>query len=93
MAVSLLVVFFLTLFLFFFLCFKKSSKKVKWENMKRDEFDEKFEKYARAKRSADFDPMAEIYSSIRNGELCEYSCVVSMSYITKRILESFLTFL
>ena len=35
--------------------------------MKRDEFDEKFEKYAKMKKSGEFDPLAEIYNPIRKG--------------------------
>ena len=50
--------------------------------MKRDEFDEKFEKYAKMKKSSDFDPLAEIYNPVRKGAL-NYSELVSQSCVTE----------
>ena len=58
--------------------------------MKRDEFDEKFEKYAKMKNSSDFDPLAEIYNPVRKGAP-NYSALVSQSCVIKIILESFLS--
>ena len=58
--------------------------------MKRDEFDEKFEKYAKMKKSGEFDPLAEIYNPIRKGA-SKYSVVLRQYCVTKLILESFLS--
>ena len=50
--------------------------------MKRDEFDEKFEKYAKMKKSGEFDPLAEIYNPIRKGA-SNYSLVLRQCCVTK----------
>ena len=52
--------------------------------MERDEFDEKFEKYAKMKNSSDFDPLAEIYNPVRKGAP-NYSVLVSQYCVTEDI--------